>query len=224
MWPTKPKRFTIWPFTGKVCNLWGGGKGRALSCMGGSLGGGQEPCSCPLRRYPSPTSPDSWSLWRAPLPPLAQAWPLWSILPPPPRPGLFGGPHFPCPLHGPSELVLPANTCSVDERLSQPPHRPRPADPVPGHLPAQPAPPRLARWSCVALSQVALPLGLSFFTCLASGSDYPFPGALQLQTPVSSTFPAVTSEPEDHPELHEQEGYRENSWAGSGTWLVTPGW
>lgn len=97
MWPTKPKRFTIWPFTGKVCNLWGGGKGRALSCMGGSLGGGQEPCSCPLRRYPSPTSPDSWSLWRAPLPPQ-------------PRPGLSGASYLPHPglvfLEGPISLAL----------------------------------------------------------------------------------------------------------------------
>lgn len=76
-----------------------------------------------------PTSPtQAWSLWRKPPTSPIQA-------------SRFGGLHFPCPLHGPSELVLPANTCCVDERLSQPPPWPRPADPVPGYLPAQPAPP-----------------------------------------------------------------------------------
>lgn len=34
MWPAKPKRFTIWPFTGEVCNLWDGEKGRALRLLG----------------------------------------------------------------------------------------------------------------------------------------------------------------------------------------------
>lgn len=134
MWPTKPKRFTIWPFTGKVCNLWVRGKGRALR----------------LRRR------GLWVMARRP----AVVLPLGHQPPPVQTPSLSGDPQLPptpglVSLEG---LTSPTQAWSLEAPLPLSslwpfragpasrhvfyrqdfPHWPRPADSVPELLPAQP--------------------------------------------------------------------------------------
>lgn len=125
MRPAKSKRFTLWPFPGNVCNLWEAGKGRALrASWERGLVVARSPAAVlpPEHQLPFPglASPEG--------PPL-QAWPLWR-------------PHFPCPLHGPSEPVLPANTSSADKLLSQcSPHPPAQAGRCCSRPPPRTAPP-----------------------------------------------------------------------------------
>lgn len=181
--PQSLKDLLFGPLQGKFATSGMEKRAGHSGCSGGGLGRWPGPCSCAPSWTPAPTPGRSGG-------PHLRLSPAQACL--------SGGPHFPCPLHGPSEPVLPANTCSVDELLSQ--RSPlAPASRFCSRASPSTAPtPMLRPWSCVALSQMFFPLGLGFLMCLVSGSDspslgpFPAPSAHNLQSPQAQEPPRAS--------------------------------